>query len=557
MSVCVLPALHPPSKHTQGFETQIPFSKGIGMPVLEAHYQSSLSTNMLESEQHSRPSLRRINTGVSLAKPEETESAISDSFLFSSSVKGVAFQNNSLASLSGPYISQSSRKDFSEWKTGALTSPFSPSPSSYSAIYDFSDDAAEAEDELDSEDVWNLVPYDISWGPLYYGYKEGTLPGPDGKCVFLRSPTPLKYQRTNQACDKCRERKAKCSGTRPSCARCVARGHTCEYAPETKRLRCDETANDDEEDSTAASQTRRHFHSPFAHRRVAMAIPKRLRIDTLLDSHEMPALTGTALGKRRRRHSTIELPVSLPILDPKRTRSALRKHRLAAQASRKDGFLGLPSDSFSSFPKDGADDDDDDDDASFHVGSTISTYQTPTRLSTFSQDAFAHTSLSPNSPEYPANISPGDLSQFRFPQSAWSQPEWEASPSQPPKSAGFTDAKALLHAPDFFVGHNASAGLEGFASGLLRYSTSMPELGYAYQADSKDSAYSKPNTFDFRGAEFNYDMEANPSFDSMSAPIIWPSTALAKSAKFAYPHNVIRPDIDTTLYSPDFLSFNQ
>ncbi|GJE89427.1 Zn(II)2Cys6 transcription factor [Phanerochaete sordida] len=39
--------------------------------------------------------------------------------------------------------------------------------------------------------------------------------------------------RTQQACEKCRGRKAKCSGERP-CARCVTRGLHCEYAPERK-----------------------------------------------------------------------------------------------------------------------------------------------------------------------------------------------------------------------------------------------------------------------------------------------------------------------------------
>ena len=64
-------------------------------------------------------------------------------------------------------------------------------------------------DGLDPENAWNLVPYHIPWGSHYHGYKAGTLPGPDGKCIFLRSPTPLKNQRTGQACEKCRERKAK------------------------------------------------------------------------------------------------------------------------------------------------------------------------------------------------------------------------------------------------------------------------------------------------------------------------------------------------------------
>ncbi|KAF8521767.1 hypothetical protein BU17DRAFT_64753 [Hysterangium stoloniferum] len=85
--------------------------------------------------------------------------------------------------------------------------------------------------EDDTEDApWNLVAYHVPWGPGYEGYEAGTLPGPDGTCVFLRSPTPLKRQRTSQACDKCRERKAKCSGSRPSCTRCTDKGLSCFYS---------------------------------------------------------------------------------------------------------------------------------------------------------------------------------------------------------------------------------------------------------------------------------------------------------------------------------------
>jgi len=62
-------------------------------------------------------------------------------------------------------------------------------------------------DEL--EDCWNLIPYNVPWGNNYHNYEYGTLPGPEGACIFLRSPTPVKNQRTSQACKKCRERKAK------------------------------------------------------------------------------------------------------------------------------------------------------------------------------------------------------------------------------------------------------------------------------------------------------------------------------------------------------------
>ncbi|KAI0791899.1 hypothetical protein C8Q75DRAFT_805497 [Abortiporus biennis] len=51
--------------------------------------------------------------------------------------------------------------------------------------------------------------------------------------VFQRAPEHPRV-RTAQACEKCRIRKAKCSGEHPTCQRCKTRGLTCEYAPERK-----------------------------------------------------------------------------------------------------------------------------------------------------------------------------------------------------------------------------------------------------------------------------------------------------------------------------------
>ncbi|KAF8120183.1 hypothetical protein K438DRAFT_1900145 [Mycena galopus ATCC 62051] len=47
---------------------------------------------------------------------------------------------------------------------------------------------------------------------------------------------PLVRQRTTQACDKCRDRKTKCSGDHPNCKRCTARGLICHYS-ERERVR--------------------------------------------------------------------------------------------------------------------------------------------------------------------------------------------------------------------------------------------------------------------------------------------------------------------------------
>ncbi|KAG5642127.1 hypothetical protein DXG03_003577 [Asterophora parasitica] len=49
--------------------------------------------------------------------------------------------------------------------------------------------------------------------------------------IFYRSPEHPRL-RTAQACEKCRTRKAKCSGEHPTCKRCITRGLVCEYAKE-------------------------------------------------------------------------------------------------------------------------------------------------------------------------------------------------------------------------------------------------------------------------------------------------------------------------------------
>ncbi|TCD70953.1 hypothetical protein EIP91_000859 [Steccherinum ochraceum] len=48
---------------------------------------------------------------------------------------------------------------------------------------------------------------------------------------------PMPKLRTQQACETCRRRKAKCSGDRPSCRRCLERGIDCDYAMIDERAR--------------------------------------------------------------------------------------------------------------------------------------------------------------------------------------------------------------------------------------------------------------------------------------------------------------------------------
>ncbi|KAG6814552.1 hypothetical protein H0H92_000080 [Tricholoma furcatifolium] len=62
---------------------------------------------------------------------------------------------------------------------------------------------------------------------------------PDPEHVFSGRPTtaPSERQRTVQACDKCRERKTKCSGEHPVCQRCTTRGLICQYSSREPRTR--------------------------------------------------------------------------------------------------------------------------------------------------------------------------------------------------------------------------------------------------------------------------------------------------------------------------------
>uniref|UniRef100_A0A0W0FVS4 Zn(2)-C6 fungal-type domain-containing protein n=2 Tax=Moniliophthora roreri TaxID=221103 RepID=A0A0W0FVS4_MONRR len=78
--------------------------------------------------------------------------------------------------------------------------------------------------------------------PLQLTPGSGVLPGSSHRLAFAGSLDPatgIFYRapehprlRTAQACEKCRTRKAKCSGEHPSCKRCITRGLICQYAKE-------------------------------------------------------------------------------------------------------------------------------------------------------------------------------------------------------------------------------------------------------------------------------------------------------------------------------------
>lgn len=205
-----------------------------GRLIMNGHIVLSVSQD--ERATTERPSLQRIETDLLprcedsggyrghrhsrsleiLAEPtvfDTLNSASSDSVLFPRADSINVTHLRPPNPLSGPYISLSGRKSLSATFLNSSTPQFSSdipsSPTPSSPVDDLPGSMAVAEEDSESEDVWDLRPYDISWGNSYYGYKSGTLPGPDGTCLFLRSPIPLKYQRTGQACEKCRERKAK------------------------------------------------------------------------------------------------------------------------------------------------------------------------------------------------------------------------------------------------------------------------------------------------------------------------------------------------------------
>ncbi|KAI0341320.1 hypothetical protein BDW22DRAFT_1358809 [Trametopsis cervina] len=131
----------------------------------------------------------------------------------------------------------------------SVMSPYSYSPS-------FTTSLPQTPDE-DDDSCWNLIPYDVPWGQDYFAYKAGSLPGPEGDCLFLRSPTPVEKRRTVRACEKCRERKAKCSGDRPSCVRCAEKGRPCVYTSDSRRTRA----------STSSRKICGRDHVPSSYRR--------------------------------------------------------------------------------------------------------------------------------------------------------------------------------------------------------------------------------------------------------------------------------------------------
>ncbi|KAG8934072.1 hypothetical protein FRC01_005233 [Tulasnella sp. 417] len=152
-------------------------------------------------------------------------------------VPGISFPINSSqpSSTSASPASTNSRHGYSlDSRPGAAAAHTTTTTSSAStaAVAPFNTSPVSSASALNNEPAdapWNLVPYSLPFASgrgnavpgAASGPAEGTSPG--GAPLFLRSPTPTKRQRTSQACEKCRDRKAK-------------RGLPCEYAKE-RRLR--------------------------------------------------------------------------------------------------------------------------------------------------------------------------------------------------------------------------------------------------------------------------------------------------------------------------------
>ncbi|KAJ7457257.1 hypothetical protein B0H11DRAFT_2243519 [Mycena galericulata] len=145
-----------------------------------------------------------------------------------------------------------------------------------------------------------------------------TLPGSfdPSTGIFYRKPENPRL-RTAQACEKCRSRKAKCSGEHPSCSRCLARGLPCEYGNNAR------------------------VRGPNRRGRAALSVSQ--------SSHSTASYEDAQAKRRRRRNTTLEPLVSsvpLHLALPAHQRSANGRNRLSLPSSL-GGLIsvGLPGDS--------------------------------------------------------------------------------------------------------------------------------------------------------------------------------------------------------------------
>ncbi|KAI0032834.1 hypothetical protein K488DRAFT_85508 [Vararia minispora EC-137] len=133
-------------------------------------------------------------------------------------------------------------------------------------------------------------------------------------------PLRQRAQRTGQACENCRGRKTKCSGTRPVCERCATRGLPCRYPESKAQARRREAAVND---APAASTT------PTASASAPNLSPNHdVRTSPRPTATSEPATamdTGSALA------ASSYLSPPLSILSP--TQNAIRYHYTSSTSS--------------------------------------------------------------------------------------------------------------------------------------------------------------------------------------------------------------------------------
>ncbi|KAL5521804.1 hypothetical protein ACEPAF_2552 [Sanghuangporus sanghuang] len=587
-----------PQDLAQSFPVRLPTLKGISIPPLESSPPlSPIESCLIVSPRISCPSVQRIDTTGVRSQPDGSvrslghkhsrsleiptvspsfvsvnplDSAVSDSFLLPWSKQFTASQEVP-SSLAGIYISQSSRKNpcsgiaASSIPQGISVFPsMTPVLDSPSPDLD-SEEGGESEEDADSEDVWDLIPYDISWGPTYYGYREGTLPGPEGKCVFLRSPTPLKYQRTGQACEKCRERKAKCSGSRPSCARCATRGLTCIYASESKQIKLDNLINEKDMAITTID-VRSALAKPNRIDSQTQSSQNRARVrrNTDCGSHATSVSIQSRGAELRRRHSTIGSSRSSSHTAAGHRLRAYREHRVTrASMEGKDarGFPGALLDPLITFPENGAEGAEGDD----HLVSESNRTSYRTLLlrtdSIGSQTAFSSSEIDLEGREeilsYELIHAQGSL---EAPQDGW---EIRTVDRKELPSDGSSLAVPSL-APDLVDNAPVVPDCVSSDPSKFRPSDSTFGGGYAHQTWHNQSIQACPilaggseRMFDVPSGAFDCD-SLGTSRDAMSLASCWPCDVVAqtKVELEGYSMEVDVPYIALPSHAPDFYEFD-
>ncbi|KAJ7929542.1 hypothetical protein B0H13DRAFT_2539624 [Mycena leptocephala] len=125
---------------------------------------------------------------------------------------------------------------------------------------------------------------------------EYTPPAQAGRLTLTPSTTLYLHRhprlRTAQACEKCRSRKAKCSGEHPSCSRCLARGLPCEYVQAGRVRGPNKQTKSRAGSSASSSHSSRGQASP-----ASLALPHPLPVNVNANAN--------ANAKKRRRNTTL------------------------------------------------------------------------------------------------------------------------------------------------------------------------------------------------------------------------------------------------------------